>query len=255
MAKRYKSKLIKVGLGEVGYKEKASNAYLYSKNKNAGYNNLTKYGKAYGMNGVQWCCEFTWWSFMKAYGKKHYEDLFPKTAWCESARQFYINKGQYGKDPKIGAPIFFQTDSRVMANHIGYVYKYDKTYVHTIEGNTSAGSEVVPNGGCVAQKCYRRDNPKILGYGYPAFDKKPLRAPKAVLRMGAEGAAVRKLQKCINKVMKFKLEVDGVYGEKTKRAVKQFKVIFELDNKDGEIYGKKMRKALNRELIAMESKS
>lgn len=251
MAKRYKNKLIKVGMGEIGYKEKATNAYLNSKNRNAGYNNYTKYGRDYGANGVQWCCEFTWWCFMKAFGKG-YEDLFPKTAYCESARQFYIKKGRYSKVPKVGSPIFFQTDSRVMANHIGFVYKYDKTYVYTIEGNTSAGSEIVPNGGCVAQKCYRRDNARILGYGYPDFDKKPLKAPDVVLHKGDEGAAVRKLQKCLNKVMKFKLDLDGIYGEETRKAVKQFKVAYELENNNGEVYGKAMSKVLNRELKALE---
>ncbi len=246
--KRYNSKLIKVGLNEVGYKEKATNAFLYSKNKNAGYNNYTKYGEAYGMNGVAWCCEFARWCFEKAFGKNNCDDLFPKTAWCESARQFYIKKGQYGKNPKIGSPIFFKTDSRAMANHIGFVYKYDKTFVYTIEGNTSAGSEVVPNGGCVAQKCYYRNNPKILGYGYPSFDKKPLKAPDVVLHKGAEGSAVRKLQRCLNKVLKDDLEVDGIYGEGTATVVKHFKVTYKLESKDGDIYGKKMRKALNKAL-------
>ena len=44
--------LIAIARKEIGYKE--------------GANNDTKYGKAFGMNNVSWCCIFVWWCFQQA---------------------------------------------------------------------------------------------------------------------------------------------------------------------------------------------
>lgn len=245
--KRYKSKLIKKALSQEGYLEKASNAFLDSKKANAGYNNYTKYGRDYGWNGVAWCCIFVWWCFKMAFGKTS-EELFSKSASCEMSRQWFIKNGKYGSKPRVGSPIYFKVGTKPGANHTGIVYKHDKAHVYTCEGNTSPASGVVDNGGCVALKCYAINDTRILGYGYPDFDKKPLKAPDVVLHKGAEGSAVRKLQRCLNKVLKDDLEVDGIYGEGTATVVKHFKVTYKLESKDGDIYGKKMRKALNKAL-------
>ena len=44
--------VIDVAIKEVGYKE--------------GANNATKYGVAFGMDHVSWCCIFVWWCFKQA---------------------------------------------------------------------------------------------------------------------------------------------------------------------------------------------
>ena len=54
-------KLVAVALAEVGYLEKQSDANLDSKTANAGYNNYTKYGAWYGLNGQPWCDIFVSW--------------------------------------------------------------------------------------------------------------------------------------------------------------------------------------------------
>lgn len=41
--------------------------------------------------------------------------------------------------------------------------------VYTIEGNTSAGREVIPNGGAVCRKSYVLSNSRIGGYGRPDY--------------------------------------------------------------------------------------
>lgn len=249
MAKKmYASNLINVAMKEVGYLEKRSPKYLYSKTKNAGYNNYTKYGKAYGMNGVYWCCEFAWWCHYKAFGSAYTKDETIKTASCEVMRQHFKNKGRFNQIPKKGDFIFFETTTRGRANHIGIVYKVSGNTVYTIEGNTNAGAGIEPNGGGVAKKSYLRNNPKILGYGHPKYDKKPLTAPAAPLEYKAEGAAVKKLQKCLNKVLHINLTLDGEYGSKTADAVKSFKVKYKISNKNGKHYGKLMKKELNRQL-------
>ena len=107
MAKKiYASNLINVAMKEVGYLEKRSPKYLYSKTRNAGYNNYTKYGKAYGMNGVYWCCEFAWWCHHKAFGSAYTKDETIKTASCEVMRQHFKNKGRFNQIPKKGVILF-----------------------------------------------------------------------------------------------------------------------------------------------------
>jgi hypothetical protein len=45
----------------------------------------------------------------------------------------------------------------------------DSTYVYTVEGNTSGGSGVIPNGGGVFQKKYLLGYRGIAGYGRPNY--------------------------------------------------------------------------------------
>jgi len=53
--------------------------------------------------------------------------------------------------------------------HTGLVVAVDKTYVYTIEGNTSADSGVVSNGGSVNDKKYKLTYERIAGYGRPDY--------------------------------------------------------------------------------------
>ena len=70
------SDIVAIALAEVGYKEKATNAYLDDKTANAGSNNWTKYARDLAKagyyqaskNGYAWCDVFTDWCFFKAYG-------------------------------------------------------------------------------------------------------------------------------------------------------------------------------------------
>ena len=63
--------------------------------------------------------------------------------------------------------IFFKNSVRIC--HIGLVYKVAGNDVYTIEGNTSLGSQVIPNGGSVCYKQYDIDNSRIAGYGRPDY--------------------------------------------------------------------------------------
>lgn len=252
------SKVITVATKEVGYLEKRSNAWLSSKTKNAGSNNYTKYGKWFGMNGVFWCAIFISWIFNTAFGKTKAKELLCGgfSASCETLRQQFIKESKYigGKTtPKKGYVIFFSGTRHNGANHIGIVTKVADGRVHTIEGNTSGGSTVVDNGGGVAYKSYPVGYDKILGYGKPAYDKDTssttvatsatkLTVPQPTLKKGVSGAAVKTLQKCLNKAIKAELKVDGVYGDATYNAVKKFQTSKKI-SADG-IYGKNTYKKL-----------
>ena len=161
--------LIKTALGEVGYLEKASNAYLDDKTKNAGKANFTKYGKWYGINPDAWCAMFVSWCATQAGAG----DIIPRHASCalgiEAFRRLGRWKPRKSYTPVPGDIIYFGTTSGT-PQHVGIVWAVTGGRVYTVEGNTSAGEDVViANGGAVAEKNYVITNARILGYGHPAW--------------------------------------------------------------------------------------
>ena len=177
------SKVLAIARGEVGYLEKATNANLYSKTGNAGYNNFTKYAYEIdtkypsfyngGKNGYAWCDLFVDWCFIQAYGEAGAraalcQPVKSAGAGCYYSAQDYKNAGRVGTTPKVGAQIFFK-DSSGDVCHTGIVYAVDNNKVYTVEGNTSSASGVVANGGGVAEKSYTREYIRIYGYGYPIY--------------------------------------------------------------------------------------
>ena len=155
-------KVIATADAEIGYLEKRTNSQLYDKTANAGSNNYTKY--AYELdkikdffngpkNGYQWCACFVSWCFVKAYGvdaarKMLYIPLKSTSAGCVGAVRYYKKAGKFYTSPKVGDQIFFKA-SDGEPGHTGIVYKVNRSYVYTIEGNTSGASGVIANGGRV----------------------------------------------------------------------------------------------------------
>ena len=185
MAKCYASKVVDIALGEVGYLEKKSNSQLDSKTSNAGYNNYTKYARDLDAissfyngkkNGYAWCDVFTDWVFVKAFGVEKAKELLCQPdksygAGCYYSARYYKNNGQfYTQNPKPGDQIFFWNSSKSDVAHTGIVYDVDRTYVYTVEGNTSSTSGVVANGGGVFCKKYKLNYARIYGYGRPKYD-------------------------------------------------------------------------------------
>ena len=177
-------KVIDIARAEVGYLEKASKSNLDDKTANAGNKNYTKYARDldavsfYNGNkqGVAWCDVFVDWCFYKAFGLEDMQKLtFQKKgksnagAGCKYSRNYYKNKGRLFDDPQPGDQIFFYDAALSGIAHTGLVVKVDKTYVHTIEGNTSSESGVVANGGCVREKKYKLNYNRIAGYGRPDY--------------------------------------------------------------------------------------
>ncbi|WP_333685473.1 CHAP domain-containing protein [Enterocloster lavalensis] len=163
-------KLLKTAKAEKGYLEKASNKSLDDKIANAGRGNYTKYARDLypALQGQPWCDMYTDWCFVQAFGKIDAERLLSGgfSAYTPTSAQYYKNQGQYHKDnPQPGDQIFFRNSERI--NHTGIVTEVTMTKVRTIEGNTSAGPAVIPNGGAVCEKEYSLDNTRIDGYGRP----------------------------------------------------------------------------------------
>lgn len=169
------ARVVEIALAEVGYLEKASNYGLDSKTANAGYNNYTKYNRDCGFgNGPiwYWCNSFVSWCAMKAGVKS---SIVPKTASCAYTRDFFKARGRLhlrssGYKPVAGDLVLFTTSGYPNGSgHIGIVHYSDNNYVYTIEGNTSSGSSVVPNGGSVCKKYYLRGKTSIYGYCHPNY--------------------------------------------------------------------------------------
>lgn len=180
-----KQKVISIALAEEGYLEKASKSNLDHKTANAGRLNYTKYARDLAAisyfngnkQGVAWCATFVCWCFYKAYGKAAAIKLLCQPtkaannagAGCKHARNYFKAKGQLHDTPQPGDQIFFYSADGSSISHTGLVYKVDGTYVYTIEGNTSAASGVIANGGAVARKKYKLTYKRIAGYGRPKY--------------------------------------------------------------------------------------
>ena len=263
MAKCYASKVIEIAQAEVGYLEKKTNANLSSKTENAGYNNYTKYARDFDekypnfyngkKNGYSWCDVFVDWCFVKAFGVDNALKLLGQPlkscgAGCSWSARYFKNINRFYKTPKVGDQIFFK-DSSGEPCHTGIVYKVTATKVYTVEGNTSSARGVVANGGAVATKSYSRNYNRIYGYGRPKYDaelkkkkkkysgKFPKIPSKGYLGMGDRGIEVERLQMFLNWYGGYKLDPDGIFGNKTYAAVVDFQMKNKLDA-DG-LFGKK----------------
>jgi hypothetical protein len=169
------NKLIKVAKKYIGYLEKKSNKSLDSMTDNAGENNFTIFAKKFkeltGINnqGSAWCDMFVDCCFVEAFGKDIAVKLLGGfSAYTPTSASYFKRLGQwYTEKPKPGDVIFFKNSDRIC--HTGIVYRVLGKTVYTIEGNTSAGKEIIPNGGAVCKKSYLLSNPRIAGYGRPNY--------------------------------------------------------------------------------------
>lgn len=163
-------KVINIAKQEIGYLEKKSDNQLDGKTANAGSNNYTKYARDLypSLQGQAWCDMFVDWCFVQAFGKMKAQQLIGGgfSAYTPTSAQYYKDRGQYHKqNPQPGDQVFFRNSQRIC--HTGIVIETTASKIKTIEGNTSAGSAVIPNGGAVCQKEYSLGSSGIDGYGRP----------------------------------------------------------------------------------------
>ena len=136
--------------------------------------NQTKYGRAFGWDGVPWCVIFLWWCFREA-GEK---DAFyggGKTSSCSALYHWYRERGQTAGPEEIrpGDILLLNVSGTRETQHCGLVTQVlngTEGWYRTIEGNTSAGAEGdQTGGGCVAQKARHKEN--VVGVCRPAYGK------------------------------------------------------------------------------------
>ena len=148
------------------YLEKATLAYLDDFQRNAGYNNYTKFARdvnSWGQPGCQgqsWCAVYQFWKLVKVFGLKKALQIMGGGFYnCQSVTRHAKANGTWKKTPKKGALIIFRNGA-----HIGSVRTYDTKYVYTNEGNTSSAPGVVANGGSCRNKKYKLTDSAIDGY-------------------------------------------------------------------------------------------
>ena len=148
--------MIATATAEIGYLEKASNSQLDSKTANAGSANYTKYWRdIYSQyQGQPWCACFVTWVFVRTFGKdvatkllKHYPYVY-----CPTLGQLFTKY----ENPQVGDIVIFWRNGEFA--HTGIVIAVNGDLFTTIEGNTSDGSTIVPNGGAVCKKSYYNSN-------------------------------------------------------------------------------------------------
>lgn len=222
------SRLVDVALAEVGYLEKRSARDEDSKTANAGSANYTKYGRWIGCDGDYWCASFVCWCFHEAFGDEGRDLCLTYSPSCEVLRGRFRSAGRYGTTPRRGDLVFFSGTRHGGANHVGIVTDVTATHVQTVEGNTSGGSEVIDNGGGVARKTYAIGNPRILGYGHPAYDRAGETEEEEGLdvaklpnvKYGTDGESAKALQAILKAKYGRKLTVDGRFGTNSQKQLK-----------------------------------
>ena len=152
--------------GNKPYLEKRTNAYLDDFQKNAGYNNYTKFARdvnSWGQPGCQaqpWCAEYQFWKLVNVLGITRALQIMGGGFYnCVSITNHARANGTWHKSPKVGALIIFRNGS-----HVGSVRSFNGSVVYTNEGNTSSAEGVVANGGACRNKQYKLTDSAIDGY-------------------------------------------------------------------------------------------
>lgn len=150
--------IVAVAVQEIGYHE--------------GAGNHTKYGVYTGTDGMSWCHAFVSWcanecGFIES-------NIIPKTAACETGRQWFIHKQQYQKagsyTPQAGDIIYFDKGGVGESHHVGIVEYVENGIVHTIEGNKNNQ---------VMRGHYELTYKGIMGYGTPDYPDEGLTSSTA----------------------------------------------------------------------------
>lgn len=139
--------------------------------------NKTKYGKAFGMDGAQWCGLFVMWVL------KQVNVYCPNTAYTPNGVEAFKARGAWftkGK-PKPGDLVYFDfpDDKLDRVSHVGICVKRLRDgRILCIEGNTTGNvlkKKDERNGGEVAVKARYRQH--IVGWARPKYA--PARTPIA----------------------------------------------------------------------------
>ena len=215
--------------------------------KHVGYsetgNNMSMFGKWFGMNGAAWCAMFVSYCMNKAGAGALIKGA--QTAKGSAQVSAFVRHAQKHKWAKIapskattGDIVIFDFPGGYETDHVGFIRKpSSKGFIHTIEGNTSGGAGSQSNGGGV----FKRDRSYGVVHSIwrPPYDAptvettpeapvSPVEAPKPVvapvtapkaftpLKKGSKGSAVKQVQ------TKLGVTADGDFGPITEKAVKAY---------------------------------
>jgi hypothetical protein len=229
------SDVLKIAISEIDYAESPPGS------------NLNKFGKWYGMDGVQWCAIFVSYCFYKA-GLPLPVTEAKGFAYCPSGVQWFRSKGQFFSTPKVGDVVFFdwhKDTSDSDAWHIGIVESVNPDgSIDSIEGNTSNVSN--GNGGEVMR---RTRYPELwYGFGRPDYSGAVTHTPATYPRWSGryitltseytKGDDVRAWKRrMVERGWNLGTGSDDVFDRKADEVLRKFQAEkgFEVDGKIGEI--------------------
>lgn len=217
------NQVLALAKGQLGTKESpaGSNNVVY---------NTEYYGKPVSGN-YPWCCVFIWWLFKKL----NASNLFcggAKIASCTAVMRYAKNHGLWVTSGyKPGDLILYNWNGKKdECHHIGILEGTGKGTVICIEGNTSMTNQ--DNGGNVMRRT--RNLSVVVGAYRPSYvtmvknasaskkEAEKVNVSVPVLKQGAKGSPVKKLQILLNGLGHNCGSVDGSFGPKTLSAVKAF---------------------------------
>ena len=142
--------------------------------------------------------------------------------------------GKKGGHPALGKGAYVIADGRISSDSYGFGYwkKYTGTNAHTQHCHVSVTTN--PNGFDSPEKWgVLKDEPSIV---HPKIDARAARAEFVLAGRGRQRkarAAVRRIQRRLNKVYGTKLKVDGWAGTETRRAYKRHEAAIGYGKPDG----------------------
>lgn len=191
-------RIIEIASSEIGVKESPANS------------NKTKYGAAYGWNGVPWCAIFVWWCFHQGDAAA----LLPKkTASCWQLMDAAKKAGLWvTKDYQPGDILIYDFSGGSATDHTGICESVSGSTVTAIEGNTGITNDA--NGGQVMRRT--RKLSQVKGAVRPKYDaEKPVyliaqevlsgvwgNGDERVKRLTAAGYDPAEVQKIVNALCK-----------------------------------------------------
>lgn len=132
-----------------------------------GYNDVTKYGEWYGLNGYPWCAMFVSWCADQA---DIPTTIIPRHSSCDEGMMWFIRNGRFSygsayggtRTPGRGDIVYFgkKYGEGFDSTHVGIVYKVDSQKIHVLEGNSAYKVQTVS---------YNMSSDYVLGYGIPDY--------------------------------------------------------------------------------------
>ena len=157
----YKNDVVATAKSEQYYEEKDNNWNKYADYIDHNYPNFYNYPK----QNVAWCEVFADYCILvncSSEAEAEYvlcQPMKSAGAGCKESYAYYKKEGRVGKEPKLGAQIYFGS-SEATIKHTGLVTKVTQDKVYTIEGNSDNK---------VKAHFYAINSSKIFGYGYPRY--------------------------------------------------------------------------------------
>jgi peptidoglycan hydrolase-like protein with peptidoglycan-binding domain len=184
--------------------------------------NKTKYGEWYGLNGVPWCAIFISWVFDKAGHPLGNIDTARGFQYCPSAYNYWKTHNCFTESPQPADIVVFDWNGDGVCDHTGIFVKWiepGKTF-QCWEGNTALDND--SNGGRVMLRTRHAASVKaFVNPGVFSNDLFQPQSPVLVFKRGSRGADVVRLQKMLYD-LGYTITVDGDFGIKTERIVKDF---------------------------------